>query len=307
MSRNGAMLLGLSGVGMLCLRRWLKPCRRTSPRGISHLRRRGSEQNEGLMKTSRIQRLLPVLALLAAVPAGRVEGVPDNPLINGSFEDGLAGWDLSVSGFGVHNPFYVDSPPHPAIDLWSVPFIRDTLASQVEAATRFNPVDGAKAGLIDNVQRPLVHFFTLPDGRPGGWQQVSYTLSLSQTFDLPDGGTISGWSRFWTADWLPFDNDFASVTVNGTEVWKNSVAHVVGILPGVGGIGPWEPWSTTVGPGQYTISLNVGGDDQAGAVGVFDAIRVGAVPDAGSTVALLALSLLGIITLPRARGLRSSH
>lgn len=248
------------------------------------------------MNTFRFTRLNPLLALLVALPMAQVAAVP---LINGSFEDGLTGWELSVGGrFHI---FQYASPPYDPIDPFDVPFVKNTLEAQVTPSSSYGVIDGSRAGVINNIQSKFEHAIIGPDGRPARWVEHSYTLLLSQTFDVPEGGIISGWGRLWTEDFPPYNSDKAFVTIDGVEVWKNSVEDVVKNYIGAPTLGPWEQWSATLGPGQHTIALGVSGDTEKYSTGFFDAIRVSAVPEGGCTAVLLALSFFGIIGLARTR------
>ena len=188
-----------------------------------------------------------------------------------------------------------------------MPEILNTLNSQITTTpyytlTSVPPVDGPDYLIINNDQSGEMHFITLPDGQPGFWVKDGYTMTLSQSVDLPNGGTVSGWARYWSADYPPFFN-FASVTVNGLEAWRKTPAD---LKDKYGYPFPaewnWDEWSITVPAGTCTIELTAGGSSPIGGIGMFDGITVlGADPspvaDAGSTVALLGLACLGMFGL----------
>lgn len=246
------------------------------------------------MKTLGFLRLNPLLGLLVALPMAQVAAVP---LVNGSFEDGLTGWVLGVEGFST---IHYTVPPHDRIDPFAAPFIKNGLAAQTYTATSYDAVDGSRVGVIKNTQSKFAYQFTGPDGRPALFVENYYILSLSQTFDLPESGIISGWGRLQTWDFPPF-GDKAFVTIDGVEVWKNSVEDVVKNYIGGSTLGPWDQWSATLGPGQHTIVLGATGDSEKDSIGIFDAIRISAVPDGGCSAVLLSFSFAGVIALRRVR------
>lgn len=74
---------------------------------------------------------------------------------------------------------------------------------------------------------------------------------------------------------------------------------------GTSTVGTWDQWSATLSPGQHTIVLGATGDSEKDSIGIFDAIRVSAIPNGGCTAILLSLSTVGVFVLERVRAHRS--
>lgn len=246
------------------------------------------------MKAFQFFRLNPLIALLVALPMAQVAG---DPFINGSFEDGVTGWELRLDG-SFSSLYYLDGPQEP-IDPFDIPFVIEKLSSQVFSSPYYDPLDGGKVGVINNVQSKGDYLFTY-NGRTLRWTPNSYTIMVGQTFDVPEDTIISGWGRLQTWDFPPYQ-DKAFVTIDGVEIWKNSVEDVVKNYIGTSTLGPWDQWSAKLGPGQHTIVLGATGDTDKDSIGIFDGIRTSAVPDSGCTGVLLSLSAVGLFALKRVR------
>lgn len=129
--------------------------------------------------------------------------------------------------------------------------------------------------------------------------------TLSQTFALAAGGTISGYAGFLANDYLPFDDD-AYVSVNGTNLLSWRVSD-----PGIGDFGSsgWTYFSFTAPTaGRYTLELGVAnhGDNNLSSQAVIDGVQVtgAAVPEPASwAMMMLGFGLAGGAMRARARRL----
>jgi hypothetical protein len=113
-----------------------------------------------------------------------------------------------------------------------------------------------------------------------GLGQDTYT-TLSQTFTLGTGGTISGFAGFQANDYLPF-NDSAYLAVNGVHLLDWNVGSV-----GDYGNSGWNAFNfTALTAGSYTLELGVAnhGDNGFSSGAVLDAVSVtpGNVPEPAS-------------------------
>lgn len=83
----------------------------------------------------------------------------------------------------------------------------------------------------------------------------------------------------------------AFVIIDGLRFERTRIEDVVKNYLGAATLGPWEQWLATLAPRQHTIVLGASGDTDKDSTGIFDAIRVSAIPDGGSSAVLLSLSL----------------
>lgn len=98
----------------------------------------------------------------------------------------------------------------------------------------------------------------------------AYT-TLSQSFALQAGGTISGWAGFLANDYLPYDDD-AYVSVNGVSLLSWDVA-AVGDYQSSG----WIPFTFTAATaGVYTLEIGVANqlDNNQSSQAVLDGVQV---------------------------------
>lgn len=112
--------------------------------------------------------------------------------------------------------------------------------------------------------------------------------TLSQTFTLTAGSTISGYFGFFAGDYLPYDDD-GYLSINGVNILAYSVSAL-----GTYGNSGWVPFSFTA-PTAGSYTLEIGGrnvlDNGGGPTGaVIDAVTVtsGAVPEASTWAMLIA-------------------
>jgi len=132
----------------------------------------------------------------------------------------------------------------------------------------FTPVSGSFLGAVQ-----------------AGLGDGAYT-TLSQTFTLGAGGTISGFAGFQANDYLPFD-DSGYLAVNGIHLLDWSVGSV-----GNYGNSGWNAFNfTALAAGNYTLELGVAnhGDNGFSSGAVLDAVSVtpGTVPEPASWAMML--------------------
>jgi len=131
---------------------------------------------------------------------------------------------------------------------------------------------------------PALGAYTAQDGVIFGAVQAGQGedafTTLSRSFTLKAGGTISGYAGFLANDYIPF-NDSAYVKVNDVNLLYWDVAAV-----GDFGSSGWTSFNF-VAPtdGLYTLQLGVAnhGDNELDSQAVIDAVRVtGMVPEAAT-------------------------
>jgi len=120
----------------------------------------------------------------------------------------------------------------------------------------------------------------------GGQGEGVYT-TLSQSFRLKAGGTITGFAGFLANDYLPYDDD-AYVSVNGINLQTWDVAGV-----GDYAASGWIPFTFTADTaGVYTLELGVvnRGDNNQSSQAVIDGVHLtGAVVPEPASWALMVL------------------
>lgn len=119
----------------------------------------------------------------------------------------------------------------------------------------------------------------------GGNGRGAYA-TLSQSFYLYTGGTISGNFGFQANDYLPFDDD-GFVAVNG----NNLLSYSVGTVGSFGNSG-WQAFSyTATSAGTYTLSFGArnNGDNFSSSGAVLDNVSVApGVPEAATWAMMIA-------------------
>ena len=123
--------------------------------------------------------------------------------------------------------------------------------------------------------------------------------TLSQSFTLKAGGTITGYAGFLSNDYTPY-NDDAYVAVNGISLLTWDVAGV-----GDYGASGWIPFSfTAITAGVYTLELGVANrvDNKQSSQAVIDGVQVsGAVVPEPASWALMVLGFGAAGTALRSR------
>jgi hypothetical protein len=121
--------------------------------------------------------------------------------------------------------------------------------------------------------------------------------TISQTFSLTSGETLSGEAAFLGHDYFPFDDDaFVSIVGETDPILFSADIDAVGDF----GNTEWTEWSFTAPTaGSYTLTYGVEniGDNDLSSEAIFDAPA--ATPDATSTLILMNVGLLGLAGLKR--------
>jgi len=122
--------------------------------------------------------------------------------------------------------------------------------------------------------------------------------TVSQTFTLNAGQTISGAAGFFADDYLPYsDYGYATIVIGSglTTLFSANIASV----GGQNGTTGWVPWRYTASSsGSYTVTYGVsnGGDNSYASHAFFDGASV---PDSASTIAMLGMAVSGLAFIRR--------
>jgi hypothetical protein len=123
--------------------------------------------------------------------------------------------------------------------------------------------------------------------------------TLSQTFSLQAGQTLSGFAGFKANDYLPF-NDSGYLAINGSHLLDWSVGSV-----GDYGSSGWTGFSFTAETaGDYTLELGVAnhGDNSVPSTAVLDNVSLSPVPEAATWgMMVLGFGLAGVALRTRRR------
>ncbi len=126
--------------------------------------------------------------------------------------------------------------------------------------------------------------------------------TLSQTFTLQAGQTLTGFAGFKANDYLPFD-DSAYLAINGSHLLDWNVGSV-----GDYGSSGWTSFSFTAATaGDYTLELGVAnhGDNSFPSTAVLDNVSLSAVPEPASWAMMLGgFGMVGGAMRARSRALR---
>jgi outer membrane protein OmpA-like peptidoglycan-associated protein len=122
---------------------------------------------------------------------------------------------------------------------------------------------GSYAGAPSYISPIGTHFAVIIGG--------CHTNTLSQTFTVVAGDTLSGWSFFQSNDYLPYD-DSGSVTIAGEGTSSTVFSSSVEAVGSYTGSTNWVQWTYTFqASGTYTISAestNYGDCNESSAVGL---------------------------------------
>jgi hypothetical protein len=141
-------------------------------------------------------------------------------------------------------------------------------------------------------------YFAYLDGGIG----MDVFSTLSQTFTLQAGQTLTGFAGFKANDYLPFD-DSGYLAINGSHLLDWSIGSV-----GDFGSSGWISFSYTAETaGDYTLELGVAnhGDNGFPSTAVLDQVSLSAAPEPASWAMMLAgFGLVGGAMRARSRKLR---
>jgi len=190
--------------------------------------------------------LMGLLALLC-VSRSPASANTRSTIINGSFEDGLNGWDLDWEGLWVsHETAERADYPYPG--------------SSIPPGNRFGygvpfPTPSARDGdhlygitVRDNGPEPR---WTMPDGHTYSFVNA-LSLTLHQTFHATAGTTITGWAYFGTGcpnhEAADEAHGASTIAIGGVKVWHASPLTLApppaGYDPDEGDYryGEWDQW-----------------------------------------------------------------
>ncbi len=234
-----------------------------------------------------MQRIIVIVIIVSCLLCTSV-AIAD--VINGSFENGLTGWDTSLDYYGrgtdlIHNPL-------PAEQV--VPYTIVPPSSIVSNAGGLEPVDGTDVGKILCVQGPWG--FTYANKQ---YEYYAPTITLSQNIQMSAGDKLTGFMSFGTNEFLSAYTDRSYVSINNQTILSLNIqaALDLNIFSDIisGRQTPWVYWSWTApATGLYTLSLNVAGDDEINSWAFFDNIEYHSVPEP-STVTLLGFGIVMMV------------
>jgi hypothetical protein len=218
------------------------------------------------------------------------QSVSANPiLVNGSFEGGVAGWDVTIPLGISEESGGIPADPEDAGDYW--PAASWFPAGTVEVIDSFRFLsDSAPDGdfFVSIASRETGYFI------PG--QDIDITVR--QSIRLEAGALVSGWSALFNADDYGHETGFVRILDSDGSVLATPWLEHTGDLASVPNYTstPWMPWSwRSPSYGTYTVvlGLNLIGDNVIQSRSFHDGIHVTPrqVPEPSSGL-LLALALL---------------
>jgi len=189
---------------------------------------------------------------------GTIAGQAQAGFVNGSFENGLTGWQTSVSGAGsvkVVSSYVNTLPPY----------------------SGYNPVEGA-------------YFAQITTGSMDVYQ------TLSQTFTANAGDMLKGFAFFTTVDSLPYNDDgYVRITLGNEILFQKSVNDLGNTVGNSSGT-PWTSFSyLVVSSGTYTLEAGVRNNNDFlndSLLGI-DNVQLQAVPEP-ATLGLWAMGFAGL-------------
>ncbi len=137
-------------------------------------------------------------------------------------------------------------------------------------------------------------------------------ITIQKSFDLCEGEELSGWSKFWTYDYPPYNYDSASVSVGWIggyqTLWEKDIITAYdenGDPEGLAGTAEtdWQRWAFTApDDGFYDLIFYAQGDDQMESIVYHRDLAIGcrcrSVPEPTS-IALVGLGLVFIASVKR--------
>ena len=212
-------------------------------------------------------------------------------VVNGSFETGLTGWTASLDYYVQNNEGDLLHNPYPKEEIEHYT-LRPPSTSKINSNySPLEPVDGSYAAEI----------WALQGGPDTGGDYMLETVTLSQNISMSAGDKLTGFMAFGTCEWDGYFSDRGYVSINDTTVLSLDIQDALDLnikpLPEVGPPLPLTPWVYWywIAPeaGDYTLSLNVKGDNEISSYALFDNIQYHSVPEPSTTILLG----LGIVTL----------
>jgi hypothetical protein len=215
-------------------------------------------------------------------------------IINGDFESGLAGWTYAMEGgkWTLGADYYetaVPAPLSPTELAYHIVTSPPSLGGNTFVGTQTLATGGNCGWLCgpENQKNSWSVSYTDSEGHLYYWWPNGSRATLSQSFFLGGGQSVTGQAQFETQDFVPFWYDHASVRVTGsgedTEIWYANVTLAYQLDPNHSyyAITPWLDWAWTApSDGIYTLILDEGNDDQLYSKGYFDNIAI--VPEPSS-------------------------
>lgn len=213
------------------------------------------------------------LSFMVVLLCGAAGGASAGPILNGSFEAGFSGWELSAiyMGYAELTPLFGLAPEgqQQIVDP-TAPFVSTGRYSWAAPTGGMTALDGQKYAALGTGHA---------DYLPG---QGPFDIYARQTFSLQRGDSVSGWSFFWNGDFETQDTAYVrlynSLGVEVANPWLQRSGQ-----PGAGGSIPYQsstPWARwqwdAFETGTYTIAVGVTshGDNSFDSWGFHDAIRV---------------------------------
>lgn len=213
------------------------------------------------------------LALLTAPSAVRAT------ILNGSFESwNLVGWSFqSDVGSIASDPFSRNAGQARTVSSWGEPFGLNPLKTAADGGRFLVLNSRANANFLGN---------------------DTYDFSVSQTFNLTPGVTVSGMASFFSGDSQPNDNAWVRVLDSEgnlvASLWEATSGPTVSLLSLPQPEPAWTSWSWSTGaPGNFTLQLGMTttGANNDASCAFFDSVKIA--PQAIPEPSAMVLGLLG--------------
>lgn len=227
-------------------------------------------------------------------------------LINGGFDQGLAGWEITGGGGNYYRaddpnetriPFPFPVTDNPAFQAWE---IRDDGLAGTHSA---RVISGGYAYNSYNFIGPDgVNYMFDSEFSPRFW------MGLFQDVSMSAGQKLFGWARFGTAEAGVEFADRSRILINGQIIWDAELEDVWGRpeyeFAEDRWQSEWQLWEFTApSTGTYRLQLELEVDDQLTSWADFDGIELSgllggsdnsSVPETGGTLLLLAMGLAAL-------------